>query len=345
MEKHIFVDCAYCKFLSAVDALGLRSEVNNGLIAADTDQSSLILCGKAFCDSSGIKKALAALAEPIIISREGLLLHARILVSCNSVFLIFISEDTIRGWSEKDNEGVIWSPHGVSPLFRTTNPGSLFPSRFPATIVLASSDSLGLIPTISKLTPGQVAYHFLAGYQNGTFNPAYGITSYLCDTLQIAKTLYSKLVDNQTCSFLINVNQGEKQIAGMDFVKLVESSLDKNIPPFEGNCHNQPTLVDSTAYEYMPLLTRSTAGHPFSGDFSGHPVIFSGDIPATHFLRRPQPPSPATSTSFSGLAKFSEFSTFNNHHHHHYNTTTTAAAITTAVTPPPPPPPRPPPPS
>ncbi|KAJ9567660.1 hypothetical protein OSB04_003626 [Centaurea solstitialis] len=93
------------------------------------------------------------------------------------------------------------------------------------------------------------------------------------------------------------------------------------------------------------LNGRSTTGHPFSGDFSGHPVIFSVDIPATHFRRRPQPPSPATSTSFSGLAKFSEFSTFNNHHHHHYNTTTTAAAITTTVTPTPPPPPRPPPPS
>lgn len=222
---------------SAVDALGLGSEVNNGLIAADTDQSFLILCGKAFCNANGVKNALAALAEPIIISRGGLLLHASILLSCNSVFLMFVSEDTVRGCSEQvvaDHGGVIMSPHGVSTLFRTRNPGSLFPFKFPAAIVLASSDSSGLIPTISKLSPGQAAYHFLAGYQNGTFNPAYGMSSsYLCDPLQIAKALFSKLVDYQIPSFLINVNEGEKQIAGMDFVNLVESSLHKNIAPFE----------------------------------------------------------------------------------------------------------------
>ncbi|KAI3770933.1 hypothetical protein L6452_02081 [Arctium lappa] len=129
--------------LSVVGALGLGREVNNGLIVADTDQSFLVLCGKAFCDANGIKNALVALAEPIIISRGCLLLHARILLSCNSVFLMFVSEDAIRGYSEQvvaDHGGVIMSPNGVSTLFRTRNPRNMFPSKFPATIVLASSD-------------------------------------------------------------------------------------------------------------------------------------------------------------------------------------------------------------
>ncbi|CAI9298882.1 unnamed protein product [Lactuca saligna] len=223
--------------LNVLDAIGLGSEVTDGVIAADADLSSLVLCGKAFCDANGIKKALSALSEPIILSRGGLLLHPKILLSCDRVFLIFLSEDTIKKSLKHmvtDHGGVIMSStHNASPLFPSTNPKNRFLSKFPASMILSSSDSSGVIPTISKLSHGQAAYHFLAGYKNGTFNPAYGMTSYLCDPLQIAKSLFSKLIDNQIPSFLINVNQGEKQISGMDFVNLVESTQHKNIPPFE----------------------------------------------------------------------------------------------------------------
>ncbi|KAI3514950.1 hypothetical protein L1887_13698 [Cichorium endivia] len=222
--------------LSALDAIGLGSEVNNGIIAADADLSSLVLFNKAFCDENGIKNALSALVEPVIVSRGGLLLHARILLSFNRVFIIFLLEDTIKGCLKNmvaNNGGVIMSSHGVSTLFQTTNPENEFLSKFQAAIVLATSDSSGVIPTISKLSHGQAAYHFLAGYKNGTFNPAYGISSYFYDPLQITKALFSKLVDNQIPSFLINVNLSEKQISGMDFVNLVESTQNKNIPPFK----------------------------------------------------------------------------------------------------------------
>ncbi|KAI3781427.1 hypothetical protein L2E82_11442 [Cichorium intybus] len=184
--------------LSALDALGLGSELNNGIIAADADLSSLFLFNKAFCDEN---------------------------------------ENTIKGCLKNtvtNNRGVIMSSHGVSTLFQTTNLENEFLSKFQAAIVLATSDSSsGVIPTISKLSHGQAAYHFLAGYKNGTFNPAYGISSYFYDPLQITKALFSKLVDNQIPSFLINVNQSEKQISGMDFVNLVESTQNKNIPPFK----------------------------------------------------------------------------------------------------------------
>ena len=63
--------------LNVLDAIGLGSEVTDGVIAADADLSSLVLCGKAFCDANGIKKALSALSEPIILSRGGLLLHPK----------------------------------------------------------------------------------------------------------------------------------------------------------------------------------------------------------------------------------------------------------------------------
>lgn len=57
------------------ESLGIKGD--NGFIAADTERSSLILCGKAFADENGIKEALSALSGPIIISRGGLPLSAR----------------------------------------------------------------------------------------------------------------------------------------------------------------------------------------------------------------------------------------------------------------------------
>jgi hypothetical protein len=59
------------------DIIGLGSQGNKGFVAADVERSSLILCGKAFSDTNGIKEALAALSGPIISSRGGLPLPAR----------------------------------------------------------------------------------------------------------------------------------------------------------------------------------------------------------------------------------------------------------------------------
>lgn len=60
-----------------VDAVGLGAQGNSGLIAADIERSSFILCGEASADTSGIKEALAALSGPIIASRGGIPLLAR----------------------------------------------------------------------------------------------------------------------------------------------------------------------------------------------------------------------------------------------------------------------------
>lgn len=57
------------------ESLGIKGDI--GFIAADTERSSLILCGKAIADANGIREALSALSEPIIISRGGLPLSAR----------------------------------------------------------------------------------------------------------------------------------------------------------------------------------------------------------------------------------------------------------------------------
>ncbi|TYI71069.1 hypothetical protein E1A91_D08G267900v1 [Gossypium mustelinum] len=182
------------------DIIGLGAQGNNGFIAADIERSSLILCGKAFADINGTKLALTALSEPVIFARGGLPLSARLLVSCDSVVLLFAPENAIQSYSDllvSADAGVVLSPQGVAPLFQTKKLGGINPYRIPSAVILATSDSSGTIPSISKLSPGQAAYHFLAGYQNGEFVPAYYAkgSSYI-GVLDLAKTLLSKVKRN-----------------------------------------------------------------------------------------------------------------------------------------------------
>lgn len=220
----------------AVEAAGIGSQGKNGFIAADIERSSLILCGKAFSDANGIKAALAALCGPIISARGGIPLSARLLVSGDSVILLFAPEDIVQSCSDllvSLDAGVILSSQGVAPFFQTGNSSGPNLYKLPAAVILASSDSSGVIPSISKLSPGQAAYHFLAGYHNGKFVPAYGKSPSSANPLELAKAVLSKLKDDQIPSFLINVNEREKLTTGKDFVKLVQSTLTKSVPPFE----------------------------------------------------------------------------------------------------------------
>ena len=102
---------------------------------------------------------------------------------------------------------------------------------------------------VSKLSPGQAAYHFLAGYQDGKFVPAYIKGPSPVDPLALTKAFFSQvdieitckfacysvinniflmimahsyfpsffaqLRDNEIPAFLINVNNGGKHITGM----------------------------------------------------------------------------------------------------------------------------------
>ncbi|KAJ4957428.1 hypothetical protein NE237_024539 [Protea cynaroides] len=221
---------------ATADIIGLGSQATNGFIAADIERSSLVLCGKAFSDIKGTKDALAALAGPLISARGGLPLAARLLVSGESVILLFAPEDTLQSCSDllvSADTGVILSSQGVAPFFQTGASGSPNLFKLPAAVVLASADSSGAIPSVSKLSPGQAAYHFLAGYQNGKFVPAYSKGPSATDPLELAKALLSKMNENQLPSFLINLSEGEKNVTGKELIKLAESTLSKNISPFE----------------------------------------------------------------------------------------------------------------
>ncbi|KAL6127369.1 hypothetical protein ACLB2K_075410 [Fragaria x ananassa] len=218
------------------DIIGLELKGDNALIAADIERSSLVLCGNAFSDSNAIKQALATLSGPIIFARGGLPLSARLLVFGDSVVLLFAPEDTIKGCGDPfvpGDVGVILSSEGVVPLFESSSSGSSNMFKLPAAAVLATFDCSGVIPSVSKLAPGQAAFHFLAGFQSGKFMPAYGKGPSSIDPLELAKELLLKLKHDRISSYLVNANGGEKGAPGKDFAKLVESTLSNGIPPFQ----------------------------------------------------------------------------------------------------------------
>ncbi|KAJ0989943.1 hypothetical protein J5N97_008299 [Dioscorea zingiberensis] len=221
---------------SAGDILGLGAQASNGCAAVDIESSSLILCGETFSDTNAVKKALGALAAPILSARGGFPLCGRLFVAGDSVILLFGLDDILERCPDlckvlaSSDAGVVWSSYGITPLFQTgasTRP-NLF--RKPASIILASSDSTGALPLLSKLSPGQAALHFLAGYQDGKFVPAYNNGPSPIDPLLLAKALYSQLKDNDIPSFLINDNNGGKHIPCDKLNNLVKSILSGALP-------------------------------------------------------------------------------------------------------------------
>ncbi|XP_022148661.1 uncharacterized protein LOC111017263 isoform X2 [Momordica charantia] len=217
------------------NTIGLGTGGDNGFIAADIERSMLILCGKAFSDTNGTKETLVALSEPVIFARGGLPLPARLLVSGDSVILLFAPEDVIQNCAAflvSGDAGVILSSEGVMPYFRmeNTNVPNLF--KLPSAIVLVTSDGSRTIPSASKLSPGQAAYHFLAGYQDGKFVPAFHKGPSSIDPLELAKALLYMLKEQHIPSFLVNA-KGTESPSGKDLVTLVESTLSMDIPPFQ----------------------------------------------------------------------------------------------------------------
>lgn len=113
--------------------------------------------------------------------------------------------------------------------------GKSYLPKLPAASVIVSCDSSGTIPRTSKLSPGQAAYHFLAGYQNGKFVPTYRKGPSAIAPLELAKAFMSKIKENQIPSFLINMSREGKELTGKELIELVQSTLTENVPPFQPN--------------------------------------------------------------------------------------------------------------
>ncbi|KAE8652370.1 uncharacterized protein LOC101222903 isoform X2 [Cucumis sativus] len=239
------------------NSIGLGTEGDKGFIAADIEHSMLILCGTAFSDINGTKETLVALSEPVIFARGGLPLPGRLLAFGDSVVLLLAPEDIIQSCTVfliSRDAGVILSSEGVVPFFRfgDTNTNGLNLYKLPSAIVLITSDDSRTIPSASKLSPGQAAYHFLAGYQNGKFVPAFHNGPSSIDPLELAKALMFVLKEQQIPSFLVNAKGIE---SGKELVTLVESTLSMNIPPFQakgGEIKRRYKSFLSGKYQQLP---------------------------------------------------------------------------------------------
>lgn len=142
-----------------------------------------------------------------------------VIKSCSEIQDVLVSTDG----------GVAISSKGCTVLFPTkAKASSLFTK--PATVIIVSSDSTDALPLVSKLSPGQAAYHFLAGYQDGKFIPGYNTGPSPVDPLAVANSLFSHLKEDNTPTYLINGKKSGKYIDGKDFMKLIELALSNNLP-------------------------------------------------------------------------------------------------------------------
>ncbi|XP_020251174.1 uncharacterized protein LOC109828629, partial [Asparagus officinalis] len=123
----------------------------------------------------------------------------------------------------------------------------------PASVIIASADSTGAIPLVSKLSPGQAAYHFLAGYQDGKFLPAFSRGPSPLDPLALAIALLSHLKNNEISSFLINVNSGGKHITGEEIIRLASVTLSDKAP--EGKTGIVDSKVRDLKGKYRSFLS------------------------------------------------------------------------------------------
>uniref|UniRef100_A0A453CWS9 Phosphoenolpyruvate carboxykinase (ATP) n=1 Tax=Aegilops tauschii subsp. strangulata TaxID=200361 RepID=A0A453CWS9_AEGTS len=86
------------------------------------------------------------------------------------------------------------------------------------------------LPLVSKLSPGQAAYHFLAGYEDGKFIPAYNRAPSPFDQLALANSLFLHLKKDKTPTYLINAKSSGKQIDGKDLMRLIELAQSNGMP-------------------------------------------------------------------------------------------------------------------
>ncbi|XP_042457031.1 phosphoenolpyruvate carboxykinase (ATP)-like [Zingiber officinale] len=226
---------------SARDILGFGSQASNGFAAADVERSSVILCGRAYANTNTTKFALLALAAPVISARGGLPLSARLLLSGDSTILLFAPEDTFLRCSElhkvaiSSDAGVILSFHGAAPFFQTTHSPASHVIKKPTSLVIVMADSTGVVPAVSNLSSGQAAYHFLAGYQDGKFVPAFLKPPSPIEPLELAKALFLQVEESEIPSYLINANDGGRHITGKRLLELVKSTLCSKLPESKTN--------------------------------------------------------------------------------------------------------------
>ncbi|KAL5647226.1 hypothetical protein ACJX0J_041581, partial [Zea mays] len=170
--------------------LGSGTQYANGFAVADIKRLSLILCAI-------VKDALTAMTALILSARGGLPVPGWILSLGGSIVLLFAPVEIMMSCVEihiallSIDCGAVISSKGSTVLFPTKASKEPKLLTKPSAVIIISYDSSGAIPSICKPSPGQAAYHFLAGYHDGKFIPAYSKAPSSVDPLALASSLFS----------------------------------------------------------------------------------------------------------------------------------------------------------
>lgn len=88
------------------------------------------------------------------------------------------------------------------------------------------------IPSASKLSPGQAAYHFLAGHQNGKFVPAFHKGPSSIDPLELAKALMFVVKLETLCSNKLIISRHLFPLTTVSAYIIMVQLKEQQIPSF-----------------------------------------------------------------------------------------------------------------
>ena len=158
-------------------------------------------------------------------------------------------------------------------------------SGHPSKIIFLTCDAFGILPAISKLSPGQAMYHFISGYTakvagtergitepQATFSPCYGGPFLTMHPLVYADLLKEKIKKFKVPVFLVNTGwvggspkSGAKRIS-LKYTRMMISSIlngmmdeiDSNIDPIFGL--NIPLNIEGIPNQILnPILSWKSA--------------------------------------------------------------------------------------
>ncbi|KAG0617381.1 hypothetical protein M758_5G185700 [Ceratodon purpureus] len=221
---------------SDVGSVGLANEDKEAFVVIDYDRSAMILGGSAFTDVETVKKALAALTAPSILSRDALPLSARLLVQGGATVVVFAPESVIQknagllNASVSPDLGLVWTKEGVARLFASKEDGAPNLYKAPSSVVLVTADSTGAVPEISKVTPEKAGALFVAGYNGEDFQPGYQAGPGSVDPVELAKGFTAMLESTNIPAFLVNASV----LAEHDLLNYIESTVTEKLPKSKG---------------------------------------------------------------------------------------------------------------
>ncbi|MAR14876.1 MAG: phosphoenolpyruvate carboxykinase (ATP) [Candidatus Marinimicrobia bacterium] len=157
--------------------------------------------------------------------------------------------------SKTENTRVSYPIHHIGNSLMAKGMDSL--TGHPNKIIFLTCDAFGILPAISKLSPGQAMYHFISGYTakvagtergitepQATFSPCYGGPFLTLHPLVYAELLKQKIKDFDVPVYLVNTgwiggspSSGAKRIS-IKFTRLMISSI------LNGDIDNSDYIID-----------------------------------------------------------------------------------------------------